>query len=329
MPLSHQYFNNRALTDAINLLPKTPRIISDLGIFQQSFKNTTYVEIERGGFAQSLVEAKPRGATGEPVSKWREAPKMFKMLHLPYDDFVGADDVQNIRDFGTVDGIQAVADVVNDKFMIARESFDRTREHAMFGALKGNILNKDGKTILLDVYQEWGETRKEWQWQLSSDKTDVSNLLDAYVLELNKRMRGESKNGIVAFVSAEFYSQLLTHKSIKDIYARYNQGEVYRINNVEVGFKHKNVHFIVYAEEFESGLKLDDDEGIILPLGTRNSFREYFAPANMVSTVNQKAKPYYASRESLGHDKGYSLHAQCNPLPLVLRPDLVQTIRLT
>ncbi|WP_280520944.1 major capsid protein [Vitreoscilla stercoraria] len=46
----------------------------------------------------------------------------------------------------------------------------------------------------------------------------------------------------------------------------------------------------------------------------------------MSSAVNTKALAYYASREKLQHDKGWSLHAQSNALPLVLRPDLLATV---
>ena len=53
---------------------------------------------------------------------------------------------------------------------------------------------------------------------------------------------------------------------------------------------------------------------------------EFFAPADMNQTVNTIALPYYASREKLTHDKGWSLHMQSNPLPLVMRPELVCTL---
>ena len=46
----------------------------------------------------------------------------------------------------------------------------------------------------------------------------------------------------------------------------------------------------------------------------------------MNETVNTRALPYYATREKLPHDMGWSLRAQSNPLPLVLRPELVATL---
>lgn len=48
----------------------------------------------------------------------------------------------------------------------------------------------------------------------------------------------------------------------------------------------------------------------------------------MNATVNTKALPYYASREKLSHDKGWSLHAQTNPLPVALRPLALATLKI-
>lgn len=328
MPLSNQAFSVMALTEAISLIPNKPNIIDGLGIFKKEYKNTTFVQVERASHGVGLVESVKRGTPGNPVSENREPPQTFYMLHLPYDDFVLADDVQNIREFGTTNGLKQIATLVNNKLAIARENFDYTREHAMFGALKGKVLNKDGTTVLADYYTAFGETRKEHQWQLTNDKTDVSGLIDDIKLKYASQMKGESSNGFICLISPQFMQELKTHKSIKDIYVRHQTGDVYR-NSAGVEFAHNGVRFIVYGEEFESGLKLADDEGIILPTGTRNVFKECFAPANRLDTVNQIAQSYFADKYKLPDNTGYKLHAQCNPLPLVLRPDLVQTIKLT
>lgn len=72
--------------------------------------------------------------------------------------------------------------------------------------------------------------------------------------------------------------------------------------------------------------KLDDDKAILLPTGPGRLYEEYFAPANYTETVNTVALPYYAKREPMKFGKGYDLEMQSNPLPLVLRPDLVATL---
>ena len=329
MPLSTPTYNIANLTQAINLLPNTPTLLSGLNLFTPSYQATTYVQIERREGQLSLVEHRPRGAVGDPVKDYLGSPKTFAMLHFVKDDVVRADDVQNLRAFGTTSQAQSVAQLVNDKLIQMKADIDYTREHAMLGALKGKILDSNGTTVLTDIYKEFDLTRQEYQWSLSSDKTDVGTLIDQYKLTLAKTKKGEMTNGIIALCSPAFMHALIGHKSVKELYLRHQEARLYRESNTDVEFIHKGVRFIVYADEFDSGLTIADYEAIILPTGTRNVFKEYFAPADMNATVNTLAKPYYASTEKLPHDKGWQLHAQSNPLPLVLRPDLVATVRLT
>lgn len=330
MPLSDEsIFGVESLTEAINQLPETPSIIGDLGIFKKEFLTTTTVTIERKENTLSLVENKPIGSPGEPVKFSRHPPKTFHMMHLPQDDIVRAKDVQNVKAFGTQNSLTTVLDAVNDKLAMFKENNDYTIEHARLGALKGKILDKDGKTVITDIYKEFGLTRKTINWELSNANTKTHTLIDNYKNDIKKLRKGESVTGYVCLCSAEFMNEYTSHKSVMDAYLRFQDSDLYRNGDTDVEFIHKKIKFIVYGEEFESGLKIDDDEGIIFPLGTRQAFREYYGPADMVQAVNTKALAHYASREPLGHGKGWSLHAQSNPLPLVLRPDLVQTIRLT
>lgn len=328
MPLSNdKTFGVRALSEAINLLPQHPTIVRTMGLFKPSYLATTYVEVEYQDGRISLVEAKKRGLPGEPLDNKQRHTRTFNMLHLPVDDVVRADDVQNLRAFGSNDKATAVVDVVNDKLADAKNDIEYTREHLMLGALLGKILNKDGAT-LFDLYQEFGIARKVHNWALGTATTKVGLQIDKTKTAQAKLQQGEAVNGYMVLASPEFMQALVYHDNIEEIYLRYQEAQTYRQGETHISFEHKGVKFVQYDHAFESGEKIPAGEAIWLPLGTRNTFREFFAPADMNSTVNTKALAYYASREKLTHDKGWSLHAQSNPLPLVLRPELVATIKM-
>lgn len=330
MPLSNdRQYGVRPMTEAINKLPTTPTIIRDLGLFKPEYLSTTYVDISVKHGKTTLIEAVPRGTPGKPVNERYDDSQPFKILHLPKDDAVRADDVQNVRVFGSDNKAEAVATKVNDKLTSMKSDMEYTREHLMLGALQGKLIDKDGTTVLVDIYKRFGLTRKSFNWALSSAATEVGKDIDTAKRYLSTKRGGEAVSGWYVLASPEFMDALIYHKSIKELYARYQDGEVYRTGATEIGFKHKNIEFITYDHVFESGLQIPTGEAIILPKGTRQSFKEYFAPADMNTTVNTIAKPYYASRERLKHDKGWSLHTQTNPLPLLLRPDLVATLKMT
>lgn len=325
MPLSNNsQYGVRPLTEAINKLPNNPTIIRQLGIFTPKYHTTTFVKVGEKEGKLSLISAVPRGTPGEPVKEKYNNIGNFDMIHLPKDDVVRADDVQNVATFGSDNKAETVAEKVNDKLDAMKSDIEYTREHLMLGALQGKILDADG-TTLVDIYDRFKLTRRKQT--ISFTKTaNVVQALEAAKNTLRKHRGGEAVNGWICLCSAEFFAALTSHASIAEIYLRHQAGQIYR-DGLDGEFRHAGIRFVQYDHEFESGAKIEDGDAIILPAGTRSTFREHFAPADMNSTVNTKAKPYYASREKLEHDKGWSLQAQSNPLPLVHRPELVMDLK--
>lgn len=330
MPLSNEnVFGTKALTKAINKLPVTPTIIRELGIFKPEYLNTTSVNVVNKNGHLALVEAMPRGSAGEPVKESYGDRQNFTMLHLPKDDIVLADDVQNVKAWDSEDEAMTVASRVNDKLASMKADIEFTREHLMLGALQGKILDADGSTVLVDIYKRFGLTRKVHNIELSKDTTKVGAVIDKIKTEQGLKRLGEMVSGWIMLASPEFMQSLIYHPNIEAIYQRYQEGKVYRDGNTNVAFNHMNIDFIQYEHTFPNGAKIADGEAIILPKGTLSTFREFFAPADMTDAVNTMAKPYYASRAEMDHKKGWKLHAQSNPLPLLLRPELVATIKMT
>ncbi|MDN5665075.1 MAG: major capsid protein [Psychrobacter sp.] len=329
MPLSNNsQYGVVPMTEAINKLPANPTIIRELGLFKPQCESTTSVAVESKNGVLTLVNAVPRGTPGDPVASNLGNRQVFEMLHLPKSDIVRADDVQNVKAFGGGNKAQTVAEKVNDKLADMKSDIEYTREHLMLGALSGKILNANGDPIV-DIYDRFGLTRQTITWTLSATNSNVGSMIDSAVRNLSKKRGGEPVNGWIVLCSPEFMDAVIYHKTVVSIYERYQEGSTYRSGDTSVGFEHKNLKFINYDHVFDSGLQIKEGEAIILPAGTKSTFKEFFAPADMSATVNTKALPYYASREKLAHDKGWSLEAQSNPLPLLLRPELVATLKMT
>lgn len=328
MILDDSKFGVRELSIAINQLPTTPSIIRSLGVFKPEYLRTTYAEVEYQEGKISLVPTKERGMGGVPVAPKNRLVRTFKVPHLPIHDVIRADDVQNLRAFGTTSQLETVANVVNDKLADAKQQLEYTREHMALGALMGKILDADG-SVLFDLNDEFKIERKEHVFNLSDNKADVGKLIDKVKTAQAKEAKGEPVTGYIVLASEAFMQAVIYHNSVKEPYMHYQASSQYKDkDNTHVEFNFKGVKFIQYDHLFESGETIADGEAIWLPAGTRNAFREFFAPADMNATVNTKALAYYASREKLEHDKGWSLHCQSNPLPMVCRPDMVATLKL-
>lgn len=171
MPLSNDaHYGVLPMSEAINRVASVPTIIDELGIFKKTMLTTTYVSVEGKGGALTLVDAVPRGTVGMPVSEQRGKTHTFSCLHLPKNDVVLADDVQNVRSFGSQKNTLTVAQKVADKLSAMKADIDYTIEHLRLGALKGKLLNADG-TELVDIYQEFGMARQSHALKLTGKDT--------------------------------------------------------------------------------------------------------------------------------------------------------------
>ena len=255
MPLSsNSQFGVVPLTQAINRLPVTPTIIRSLGIFAPKPLTTTYVRVENKNGALRLVKAVPRNAAAAPPARETRNIENFDMLHLPRADVVMADDVQNVREFGG-EKTTTVAKVVNDKLASMKADIEMTREYLMLGALQGKIMNADGTSELLDIYNRFGFTRQAHVWDLGTQTTKVGEKIDETMTALKRNLNGEAVNGWICLCSPAFMRALVYHDKIVRIYERYEQAKVYREGETWVDFMHKNIKFIQYDHDFGNGIK--------------------------------------------------------------------------
>ena len=308
-PFIHTVPNSLTLTRAINEIPPTLTPIRQLGLFRSEMLSTPFVRIARPK-GPELVRAVPRGAPGQ----WRPGETLFfETPKLALRTVISADELK--------------PGVVATRLAQLKEKIELTRESLQLGALQGKIHGGAGREVLPDIYSPFGLTRKEFSWDLGTATTHVGKKISETLTEMKRRYAGETIRGWVCLCSWEFMQALVYHRSIEALYVRFQAGRTYREDETNVEFIHQGIRFIPYQYDFGNDLKIQENEAILLPLGTKNILVEYFAPADYGETVNTLALPYYAKGMVLEFDKGWELEAQSNPLPLLTKPELVATLR--
>ena len=139
-----QAFAMVALTEAINMVPNTYGRLRELNLFPIKPVNTTTVAIEIKNNVLNLIPTQPRGGPANQNVTGKRQLKDFRIPHIPLEDLILADEVQNIRAFGTENQFQAVMALVNERQMEIVNKFAITLEWLRNGALKGQVLDADG-----------------------------------------------------------------------------------------------------------------------------------------------------------------------------------------
>jgi hypothetical protein len=323
-------FTVSTLTASINKLPAFPGKVGALGLFEESGISTTTVTVGEDSGKLVLVANQSRNADPEPIKANKRKNRTFECAHLPLTTQLLPTELQNLMPFGAEQGVlMSQAKIINDRMEVMKSSIEATREHHRIGALRGKILDADGSTVLVDLYQEFGVVKKAVNIQFSVGTTDVRKaMLDAKRHSETKIGGSLPIFGFVAFVSPEFYDALTSHPKVEAAYANWAAAADRIGGDLRSGFTYADITFIEYNVSVGGVPMIPAGKGILVPKA-KGAYIMRNAPANYNETVNTLGLPYYAKGIEREFNKGWKLEAQANPLALNLFPEAIVEMTAT
>lgn len=327
-------FNNDAfsvsqLTQTIVDIPRVPTQLGDEGLFNEYGITSTTMMIERTGGGLKLVPTAPRGGVGSTAGREKRKLIPIAAVHLPQRDTIMADEVQNVRAFGSETEVMGIQRLVQRQLAIMKGSIDLTLEHMRVGALKGQVLDADGVTPLWNLYDIFGMTQVVLGFDTNSATS--SSDLKAKCVDLKRRVKktlgGRSFSRVRVKCSESWFDKFVGHDSMAKAWDRWNSGDFARQDQSVSDFEFAGVVFQVYLGGVDGHDFIPAGEAYAYPEGVPRMFQTAYAPGDYMSTVNTMGVPYYASQERIEHDKGVELESQSNPIMLNTLPEAV--IKLT
>lgn len=315
-------FSVTSLTKAINDTPHQPGRIGQLGLFTEDGIATTALFIEKQGTTLNLVPNIARGAPATPVTGDKSSLIPFATTHLPQRATVGADEVQGVRAFGTESEVETIQNVVNKRLAKMRRNLDTTIEYQRMGAIKGQVLDANGSSVLLDLFTTFGVTQQSKSLVLGTAGTKVRNKVVEAKRLVEAELGGLTYSGLRVLCSAGFFDALVGHATVEAAYDRWMNGEFLREDH-RSGFYFGGVFWEEYRGKVGSIDFIADGEAYMVPEGVPDLFVTNYAPADYMETVNTMGMPYYAKQEVLRMNKGVELESQSNPISICTRPRTV------
>jgi hypothetical protein len=215
------------------------------------------------------------------------------------------------------------------KLQKMRGKHGQTLEYMRAKALTGVTKDGAGNTIY-DWHDEFGIAKKSVDFKFGDASGDIVSKCTEVSRHIEENLKGEVMTGIHALVSPEFFDSLIKHKSVKEAY-QFQQGVNPLRDDVRRGFRFGSILF----EEYGGTVTLSDGstdrlvtlkEGVAFPMGTVDTFRTFFAPANLMEAIGTYGQELYAYQVARDNGTGIDVYTQSNPLPIVKRPAL--TVRL-
>ena len=312
-------FSVVSLTKAIEDTPFVPGRVGQLGIFSEEGVSTTAVYIEKVGSTVSLVPAASRGSSGRPMGNDKRQMIPFTATHLPQRASILADEVQNLRAFGSETEVETAQRLMNRKLAKMRRDLDTTIEYQRIGAIKGSILDSDGTTELLNLHTAFGTSVTSHNLVLGTAGTKVRNKVIEARRKMEAALGGLTYSGARVLCSASFFDALVGHAKVEAAFDRYMNGEFLR-EDQRGGFYFAGVFWEEYRGQVGANKFIADGEAWMVPEGVPDLFVTNYAPADYMETVNTLGQAYYAKQEPKDFNKGIDVETQSNPIHICTRP---------
>ena len=312
-------FSVVSLTKAIEDTPFVPGRVGQLGIFSEEGVSTTSISIEKIGSTVSLVPAASRGSSGRPMGNDKRQMIPFTATHLPQRASILADEVQNLRAFGSESEVETAQRLMNRKLAKMRRDLDTTIEYQRIGAIKGSILDSDGTTELLNLHTAFGTSVTSHNLVLGTAGTLVRNKVIEARRKMEAALGGLTYSGARVLCSASFFDALVGHAKVEAAFDRYMNGEFLR-EDQRGGFYFAGVFWEEYRGQVGATKFIADGEAWMVPEGVPDLFVTNYAPADYMETVNTLGQAYYAKQEPKDFGKGIDVETQSNPIHICTRP---------
>lgn len=211
-------FSTTSIAAALKNVPYKPSRLGPGGmaLFDEKPIATTSLIVESIGGQLALIADTPRGAPGDFIGVQKGKQRAFVARHLRRNAKIFADEVQNVRVFGSEDQMLTIEQLRNDRLAIIQSNHEVTWEFHRVGALLGKVLDADGTTVLLDIYSEFGVTQTVIDFPFGTATTDVRSVADSVADAIDDELGAATYDHIHVFAGANWYDAMIKHKYVQD-----------------------------------------------------------------------------------------------------------------
>jgi hypothetical protein len=322
---SNDAFSIIELTAAVNDMPFRPGQVGRTGVFDSKGVATTKIAIEEKDGVLYLVPTSLRGAPGTMNQNSKRRMREFRAPHLQVNDRVMADEIQNVRELGGHNQLKTIQGVVSERLETMIQSLDVTLEHLQLGAIRGQILDADGSSVLFDLFTEFGvaqEAEIDFDLDNANPASGIIRKKCASVVRAMANNLGAAQfEKVHCFCGDNFFDDLVAHPEVRETYMGQQQAAELRNGYAYGTLNFGGITFENYRGTVGGVGFVNTDKCHFFPVGVPGLFQTFFAPGDYIDVVNTLGLPRYAkSAPDASFAKWVDLEAQSNPLPLCTRP---------
>lgn len=331
------------LTQAINKIKWKAGRIGKMGLFETDRISTTAAMVEVRGNMLRVVGPTPRGGPGNTVPKEGRELIPLAIPHFEINDAINADEVQNVRAFGTESELETVIAKVAQRQATHVDSFGLTEEHTRLGALTGNVVYQQASDGVLyqsplNLFTTFGiAAPAPIPFDLDANDGTLLTQCSTAIRRVGDAVGGIMFDRVHAFCGDTFFDTLLRSPEVRESYEGTSQAEWLRAQKVTHGLDGASWGVFEYGgivwENYRGGSYtstsgaavtfINPAEAQLFPVGVPGLFKTVYAPADYVETVNTLGERLYTKQWESPNGKRVELESQMNALQYCSRPEVL------
>ena len=322
-------FSMTSLTGAVEKIDYKPQLLGELGIFEPMPVRTRSVFVDEREGSLTLIPSSPTGAPPAELQKDDRKVRQFRATRLAKAFTLYAEEVQDIRAFGSESELKQVQAEYMRRMGRIRDDMDLTHEYHRLGALQGKLLDADGSTVIYDYFDEFGVTEEAAiDFALLTESTNVRKKCHEVTRSMQRSAKGAftPQTQVHALAGDTFFDNFIEHASVKKTYENWSAAADLRQNVSFQAFTYGGITWHnMRGTDDESTVAIGANEAKFFPVGARGVFKKAMAPAEFGPYVNTPGQDVYAmnvpdrDRQAWTRGEIYSY-----PLYLVQRPDVLR-----
>ncbi len=340
-------FSAVSLTKAVDYMSYVPSLLGSIpNLFERVPVRTEEVWIERRAYGPALIQTSPRGAPPSQVGGGgdKRDARAYKTVRLADASRVTANELQNIRRFGSEIDLKDLMEEVGRRQFKLTANFDLTEENLRLGCVQGVVYDADGSTVLANWISEFANNAPGGRTltqpsvvpfnfsagTLGSVRQNSNNV----VRTLRRNLGGLDKPGvkIVAICGDSFYDQLVTHPEVRATYLNWTAAADLRegVGEVWQPFPFAGIEWINYRSTDDAAtgtptLGVPTANCAFFPRGA-GIFQWATAPAEKFEFLNTPGQSRYSwiVRDPL-RDAWADIEMYAYPLPVCVLPQALAT----
>lgn len=330
-------FSTIDMTTAIDKAPYQPEGLGSLNIFDDKPIRTTALAVEQRQGKLVIIPISDRGEEGtQRVTEKRQA-RYFECPRLMHSDTIYAQELQNIRAFGTDSELMQVQEEVGRRLngpTGLTKSIEYTWEYHRLAAVQGLLLDADG-TVVYNFFNEFGITQPtEIAFNLSAGTANsMRPLINGIARQMARKAQGAftANTKVYALCGDAFYDALVNHPDV--IRTFLNWSAAADLRGTQGGafdaFYFGGIYWVNYrGSDDNSTIKIPDDKAKFFPVGAPGVFQRALAPGESFEWVNTPGKPMYVI-PIFDRDRNvwWKMEVYSYPLHICTRPEVLFSAR--